>query len=157
LKTRIHGDFHLGQILVAQGDAVIVDYEGEPARPLSERRAKGSPLRDVAGLLRSFDYAAAVATSTEASGTATAAPTERRAAMIRQWREDSERAFLDAYRAAAAEAAQPIVPPAAEAALLDLFLIEKAAYEIRYEAANRPAWLSLPLKGLAAIADRVGA
>jgi maltose alpha-D-glucosyltransferase/alpha-amylase len=157
LKTRVHGDFHLGQILVAQGDAVIVDYEGEPARPLAERRAKGSPLRDVAGLLRSFDYAAAVATSTETSAAATAAPTERRAAMIHQWRVESERAFLLAYRAAVADAAQPIVPQAAEPALLDLFLLEKAAYEIRYEAANRPAWLPVPLKGLAAIADRVGA
>jgi maltose alpha-D-glucosyltransferase/alpha-amylase len=155
LKTRVHGDFHLGQVLVAQGDAVIVDFEGEPARPLEERRAKGSPLRDVAGLLRSLDYAAAFATANEASATATAAPTERRAALLARWREEAAEAFLSAYRAVAAEAPDPWVPAEAEAPLLDLFLLEKAGYEVRYEAANRPAWVGLPLRGLAALADRL--
>jgi maltose alpha-D-glucosyltransferase / alpha-amylase len=157
LKTRVHGDFHLGQVLVVQGDAVIVDFEGEPARPLEERRAKGSPLRDVAGLLRSFDYAAAVASATEASAAATAAPTGRRTALIERWRGEAAGAFLAAYRAAAATAETPWVPPGAEAPLTDLFLLEKAAYEIRYEAANRPAWLPVPLRGLAAIVDRLAA
>jgi maltose alpha-D-glucosyltransferase/alpha-amylase len=150
LKTRLHGDFHLAQVLVVQGDAVIVDFEGEPARPLEERRAKGSPLRDVAGLLRSLDYAAAVAGATEASGAATAAPTGRRTALIERWRAEAAEAFLGAYREAA-----PVVAPEAEAPLLDLFLVEKAAYEIRYEAANRPTWLPLPLRGLAALAERL--
>jgi maltose alpha-D-glucosyltransferase / alpha-amylase len=155
LKTRVHGDFHLGQVLVAQGDAVIVDFEGEPARPLGERRAKGSALRDVAGLLRSLDYAAAVAIAEEVSAAATAAPTERRAALLRQWQAEAAAAFLAAYRAVAAEAPHPWVPPEAEGALLDLFLLEKAAYEVRYEAANRPNWIGLPLRGLAALAERL--
>ena len=155
LKTRVHGDFHLGQVLVAQGDAVIVDFEGEPARSLEERRAKGSPLRDVAGLLRSFDYAASVAAATEDSATATAASTERRAALLERWRQEASKAFLDAYRAVAAEAPDKWVPAEGEAALLDLFLIEKAAYEVRYEAANRPTWIGLPLRGLSALAARV--
>ncbi len=155
LKTRVHGDFHLGQVLVAQGDAVIVDFEGEPARPLAERRAKGSPLRDVAGLLRSLGYAAAVATTTPASAAATAAPPERRAALLRQWEAEAAAAFLAAYRAVAAEAPRPWVPPEAEAALLDLFLVEKAAYEVRYEAANRPPWIGVPMRGLAALAARL--
>ncbi|WP_149539735.1 maltose alpha-D-glucosyltransferase [Siccirubricoccus phaeus] len=155
LKTRVHGDFHLGQVLVAQGDAVIVDFEGEPARPLAERRAKGSPLRDVAGLLRSFDYAASVALATEASGAAAAAPSERRAALLQRWQQASEDAFLIAYRAVEAAAEQPWVPEAARQPLLDLFLLEKAAYELRYEAANRPDWVGVPLRGLAAIAERL--
>ncbi len=148
LKTRVHGDFHLGQVLVAQGDAVIVDFEGEPARPLAERRAKASPMRDVAGLLRSFDYAAAVAITNKASATATAAPTERRTALLERWQREAAAAFLDAYAA---------VSPIGAQALLDLFLIEKAAYEIRYEAANRPGWVGVPLRGLTALAERLTA
>ncbi len=157
LKTRVHGDFHLGQVLVAQGDAVIVDFEGEPARSLDERRAKGSPLRDVAGLLRSLDYAASVATASEASGAATAAPAERRAALFQRWQREASTAFLEAYRAVEHAAENPWVPAGAEAALLDLFLLEKAAYEVRYEAANRPAWIGVPLRGLAALAERITA
>jgi maltose alpha-D-glucosyltransferase/alpha-amylase len=156
-KTRHHGDYHLGQVLVANGDAVIVDFEGEPARPLEERRAKGSPLRDVAGLLRSFDYASSVAAAGDHSATATAAPTDRRIALLQRWQAEAEDAFLRAYRAAAAEAPDKWVPEEGEAALLDLFLIEKAAYEVRYEAANRPTWIGLPLRGLAALAERVTA
>ena len=113
LKTRMHGDFHLGQVLVAQGDAVIVDFEGEPARPLEERRAKGSPLRDVAGLLRCFDYAAAVAVATEASGAATAAPIERRAALFQRWQREAAAAFLEAYRTVEHAAENPWVPAGA--------------------------------------------
>jgi maltose alpha-D-glucosyltransferase/alpha-amylase len=111
----------------------------------------------VAGLLRSFDYAAYVAAATEASGASAAAPSERRAALITRWQHESERAFLEAYRAVEAAAENPWVPAGAEATLLDLFLIEKAAYEIRYEAANRPAWIGVPLRGLAALAERITA
>jgi maltose alpha-D-glucosyltransferase/alpha-amylase len=155
LKTRLHGDFHLGQVLVVQGDAVIVDFEGEPARSLEERRAKGSPLRDVAGLLRSFDYAASVAGASDGSASATAAPPDRRLALLGRWQAEAADAFLRAYRAVGAESPDKWVPSEGEEALLDLFLIEKAAYEVRYEAANRPTWIGLPLRGLAALAGRV--
>jgi maltose alpha-D-glucosyltransferase/alpha-amylase len=153
LNTRVHGDFHLGQVLVVQGDAYLIDFEGEPARSLAQRRAKSSPLRDVAGLLRSFDYAAAAAAP---GRTANSPGTEgRRLALLSYFQGMARRAFLDAYRAVLREAPHAWVPPSSEAALLDLFLIEKAAYEIRYEAENRPTWLSIPLEGLAAIAGRV--
>ncbi|MFN6998785.1 MAG: hypothetical protein ACK4ST_01965, partial [Elioraea tepidiphila] len=96
-----------------------------------------------------------VATTPEMTAAALAAPVERRAALIAAWREAAARAFLDAYRAAVAAAPQRIVAPAAEAALLDLFLVQKAAYEVRYEAANRPEWLPVPLRGLLDLAARV--
>ena len=138
--TRIHGDFHLGQVLVASGDIYIIDFEGEPGRPLAERRAKASPLRDVAGLLRSFDYAAA-ATLDPKRITGAQVPHEQRAEFVRRLRDGAKRAFLDAYRESGAGAEN--------ADLLDFFLIEKAAYELAYEAANRPAWLPIPIEGLA--------
>jgi len=153
LSTRVHGDFHLGQVLVVQGDAYIIDFEGEPARPMEQRRAKSSPLRDAAGLLRSFDYAAATA----APGRAAASPQveERRALLLPRFREQAQAAFLDAYRAVLHTAARPWVAPEAEDALLDLFLIEKAAYEIRYEASNRPTWIGIPLRGLGELVQRL--
>jgi maltose alpha-D-glucosyltransferase/alpha-amylase len=153
LRTRIHGDFHLGQVLVAQGDAFLIDFEGEPARELEERRAKSSPLRDVAGLLRSLSYASAAAQSTmEAAPQMTA---DRKRALFERFRAAAAEAFLTEYRAATQAASQRLVAPEHEQALLDLFLIEKAAYEIRYEAANRPAWLGLPVRGLAALTSRL--
>ncbi|QYD72350.1 maltose alpha-D-glucosyltransferase [Paraburkholderia edwinii] len=153
LRTRIHGDFHLGQVLVAQGDAFLIDFEGEPARSLEERRAKSSPLRDVAGLLRSLSYASAAAQSTtEAAPQPTA---DRKRALFDRFRTHAAEAFLAEYRRALEASPQPTVAPADEQALLDLFLIEKAAYEIRYEAANRPSWLGLPVRGLAALTSRL--
>jgi maltose alpha-D-glucosyltransferase/alpha-amylase len=151
LNTRIHGDFHLGQVLFASGDAFIIDFEGEPSKPLAERRAKSSPLRDVAGLLRSFQYAAAAARLSRA----TAAPAGAEAPLQRFVNEMSSQ-FLTAYRAAeAAAATRWVKDKKSEAALLDLFLLEKSAYEICYEAANRPAWIGIPLRGFAEIARRV--
>ncbi|HZP13155.1 MAG TPA: maltose alpha-D-glucosyltransferase [Nevskiaceae bacterium] len=154
LMTRIHGDLHLGQLLVAQGDVFIIDFEGEPARPLEERREKSSPLRDVAGVLRSFDYAAA---SAEQSGGAGQGEAERakKQDIIKRFREVSARGFLDAYRIAARSITHQWKDGAAEAALIDLFTLQKAAYEISYEANNRPTWLGVPLRGLAAIAARM--
>jgi maltose alpha-D-glucosyltransferase/alpha-amylase len=146
--TRIHGDFHLGQVLVASGDVHIIDFEGEPARSLKERRAKTSPLRDVAGLLRSLDYAAA--TLVPKAAAAAALPDEARRAFIMRLRDSAREAFLAAYRAAT-----NALPGLDNAELLDFFLIEKAAYEVAYEAANRPAWLPIPMDGLANLAARV--
>jgi maltose alpha-D-glucosyltransferase/alpha-amylase len=145
-KTRIHGDYHLGQVLVAQNDFYILDFEGEPARPLAERRVKSSPLKDVAGMLRSFDYAAWAA----AIGLAEAHPAS--AAVIRtlaeSWRAATAQAFLEAYRETIAGCPSYPESPAEASRLLDLFLLEKALYEICYEAANRPAWIGIPLKGM---------
>jgi maltose alpha-D-glucosyltransferase/alpha-amylase len=153
LKTRVHGDFHLGQALVVQGDACIIDFEGEPAKPLQQRRAKSSPLRDVAGLLRSFDYAAAGVRAERESGQG--APNERIAELLMNFRESASEAFVAAYRGAHALAPRPWIVPEGEQALLDLFLLEKAAYEICYEAANRPGWLHIPLRGFDELAARV--
>ncbi len=165
-QTRIHGDFHLGQVLVAQNDAYLIDFEGEPARTMQERRSKNHPLRDVAGLLRSFDYAAAVVArapdstpaapgATPLSGTPSALLAQRRDILLTRFKEQASAAFLSAYREVAGEAEHPWSLTQNEEALLDLFLIEKAAYEICYEAANRPHWTGIPLRGLAELATRV--
>ena len=149
IMTRVHGDFHLGQVLVADGDAYIIDFEGEPAAPIAERRAKTSPLRDVAGLLRSIDYVGATLSDRKGVG---AMPMDegRRDQLVSQFRTRVSTAFLRAYRDATRMRAN-----AAGRALLDLFLIEKAAYEIAYEAANRPSWIGVPLAGLARLAGRI--
>ncbi len=127
----------------------IIDFEGEPARwPLEERRAKSSLLRDVAGLLRSFDYAVAAASS-RAEGPAQNAPgkaTDARPVRRECFRGVSWRRIARCH----AESPWPWVTEASEPALLDLFLIEKAAYEICYEVANRPGWIGIPLHGLRA-------
>jgi len=143
VKTRIHGDYHLGQVLIAQDDVMIVDFEGEPARPLAERREKSSPLRDVAGMLRSLDYAASAATERFASRTGDVP--ERIAAAAAAWRNRAMRDFLAAYFAI-----MPELAPAGRggSGLLDLFLLQKAFYEIAYESANRPAWLPIPVRGV---------
>ena len=126
LVSRIHGDYHLGQLLArTDGGFSIIDFEGEPARPLAERRAPSSPLRDVAGMLRSLDYAAR--TAARRSGLDADA-----------WLADARGAFLGEYGALGA--------------LVDAFELEKACYEIRYEANNRPSWLWLPLAAVERLA-----
>jgi maltose alpha-D-glucosyltransferase/alpha-amylase len=145
--SRIHGDFHLGQVLVADGDAYIIDFEGEPSAGLAERRRKSSPLNDVAGLLRSFDYALAVAVQSEKEGTHLASLHRKLLAPIV---DRAKTVFLEAYRTSVAS-----LSGLDDANLLDLFVIRKAAYEIAYEAANRPEWLPLPVNGLVQIVQRV--
>jgi maltose alpha-D-glucosyltransferase/alpha-amylase len=149
LMTRIHGDFHLGQVLVASGDAHIIDFEGEPATPIAERRAKTSPLRDVAGLLRSIDYVGATLIDRRAIR---AVPVDeaQRDQLIDRFRARASTSFLRAYWEAGGSSSG-----AAARALLDLFLIEKAAYEITYEVANRPTWIGVPLAGMARLVARI--
>ncbi len=150
-KTRVHGDFHLGQTLVTQADFVFVDFEGEPARTLADRRRKTTPLRDVAGLLRSFDYAAWSAASYVAANDPAAGPATYEHAIA--WRDLVSQVFLVTYLDTAA--GLPSLPgdPAVVRRLLDLLVLEKALYEICYEAANRPDWLSIPERGVLALLD----
>jgi maltose alpha-D-glucosyltransferase/alpha-amylase len=131
-RIRVHGDYHLGQVLFTGGDYVIVDFEGEPLRSLPERRMKRWATKDIAGMLRSYTYAA------EAAGVE----------FGEEWADRASRAFLREYWEAAGDA--PFVPPTIEERnlLLDVMLIEKALYEARYELDNRPDWVSIPLRGL---------
>jgi maltose alpha-D-glucosyltransferase/alpha-amylase len=141
--VRHHGDYHLGQVLRgAGGDLFVIDFEGEPAKPLAERRLKHSPLRDVAGMLRSFGYAAGFALRSGAAGGGAAA----RAAA---WEAAARAAFVDAYFAGPRAAYLPPTPGAARA-LLALFELEKLVYEVRYELLNRPDWADIPLGALRA-------
>jgi maltose alpha-D-glucosyltransferase/alpha-amylase len=145
--TRIHGDLHLGQVLIANGDAYIIDFEGEPAKPVAMRRAKNHRLRDVAGMIRSFDYAAAVMKRKSQTSQAHVADPSRDA-FLHSFVERATQCFLAGYRDAF-----PVRDAAREQNLLRLFLIEKAAYEIAYEAANRPGWIDVPLHGLRQLID----
>ncbi len=149
LLTRAHGDFHLGQILVSEGDAVIIDFEGEPARNLAERRAKTNPLRDAAGLLRSLDYL--VATATLENDAVSDHHDERRRLVISRFGGSAEKAFLENYTRALSASPELPSDPKTVGELLDIFLLEKAAYEIAYEARNRPKWLPIPLFGFSKI------
>ena len=144
--TRLHGDFHLGQVLVAGGDVFIIDFEGEPMRSLEERRGKHSPLRDVAGMLRSFAYAAASVRAELA--------TDADVAWLDRWAAAMSATFLDAYRARAGDCPSLPADPADAERLLQLFLLEKALYELRYELANRPEWLPIPINGILELLDR---
>jgi maltose alpha-D-glucosyltransferase/alpha-amylase len=143
---RIHGDYHLGQVLRTRGDFVILDFEGEPARSLEERRAKHSPLRDVAGMLRSFSYAAFAALTHYISRRP--ADLARLEPWARLWESSVSAEFLRAWRETAA--ASPIIPAAREHcdALLDIYMLDKALYELMYELNNRPAWIRIPLHGI---------
>ncbi|WP_428853150.1 maltose alpha-D-glucosyltransferase [Imbroritus primus] len=157
LQTRVHGDFHLGQTLVVQNDVALVDFEGEPGKPLAERRRKTSPLRDVAGMLRSFDYAAATLGTHQEPLVAALPPAlaQRRDALLTCFRSVATESFLNAYLETAAEAPHAWVTPEQFHALVDLFQLERAAYEVGYEAANREHWIDLPLAGLARLARKL--
>jgi trehalose synthase-fused probable maltokinase len=152
-RIRCHGDYHLGQVLYTGVDFVIIDFEGEPARPLAERRAKHVPIVDVAGMIRSFDYAAYAALQRQ--GERHHKPGQRTELELwaRRWSHSAADAFLSGYAAVAGDA--PFWPPAADerAMLLEAHLIEKACYELSYELNNRPSWSGIPLQGLLRLCD----
>jgi trehalose synthase-fused probable maltokinase len=151
-KIRIHGDYHLGQVLRTRTGYVVIDFEGEPARPLAERRAKGSPLRDVAGMLRSFDYAAQTVLAGRDAG-------ERKALApwLEAWERQARGAFRRAYLEAAERSPVPLVPAqgARVEQVTSVFELGKAAYELRYELSHRPAWAGIPAAGIARILDEM--
>ncbi|MGR4067213.1 maltose alpha-D-glucosyltransferase [Billgrantia sp. C5P2] len=155
LLTRIHGDLHLGQVLVAHHDAYIIDFEGEPDRPLEERRAKDSPLRDVAGMLRSFDYAFARVDEVLPGGESEEMQDDSGHEVAERCLLRARQAFLNAYWQATQTLPHEWKHHAGPAAAVDLFVLEKTAYEIAYEISNRPAWLSVPLRGLAALVEQL--
>ena len=149
-KIRVHGDFHLGQVLATGSGFVVIDFEGEPARPLADRRRKQSPMKDVAGMLRSFAYAAYAATI---AGEPRPDPSSPRLDRAQTWETAVTRAFLAAYRdAVSGTGLVPSADPAFEQ-LLDLFVLEKALYEVEYELANRPDWAIIPLLGILRIVN----
>lgn len=144
---RIHGDYHLGQVLRAKDDFVLLDFEGEPARTLAERRRKQSPLKDVAGMLRSFSYAAWVGlerrTRDHAGGKA----------LLTNWCNAVSTNFLAAYRTTLAVRPDLLPDEPLATSLLNSYLLEKASYELLYELNNRPDWVRIPLAGLLAISE----
>jgi maltose alpha-D-glucosyltransferase/alpha-amylase len=146
-RTRCHGDYHLGQVLYTGRDFVIIDFEGEPARPLSERRLKRSPLLDVAGMLRSFHYAAS-ATLLEQQQRGLLSDLARAEAWLRFWYGWVSAVFLQGYLEVVGSTA--LVPSDSKdlGTLLEAYLMDKAIYEIRYELGHRPDWLAIPLGGV---------
>jgi maltose alpha-D-glucosyltransferase / alpha-amylase len=155
-RIRTHGDYHLGQVLFTGRDFVIIDLEGEPARPLSERRLKRSPLRDVAGMLRSLQYATA-STLHEQELRGLVAPEgpghDRLSVWLGWWLDWTSAALLEGYLETTR--GQPFVPSELDQVrvLLDAFLLEKAVYELGYEMNNRPDWVRIPLAGIAQVLD----
>jgi maltose alpha-D-glucosyltransferase / alpha-amylase len=154
VKTRFHGDYHLGQLLRtadaapgADGEWVVLDFEGEPARPMAERRAKHSPLRDVAGMLRSFNYAVRMALS-EQSAAATVTGRAPLEAWADAWEREIREIFISAYLDGSSEAA--FLPAQRDTLdrVLAVFELEKAVYELGYEMNNRPDWIWVPALGI---------
>jgi len=150
-KIRCHGDYHLGQVLKTRDSFVVIDFEGEPGRPIGERRAKQSPLRDVAGMLRSLNYAVnTVGRQREAGSRA------RAALWLERWERLARDAFLDGYASATSRSPVCLVPPSRDALLRACapFEIDKACYELAYELDNRPDWVAIPLAGLSRLLER---
>jgi maltose alpha-D-glucosyltransferase/alpha-amylase len=148
MRIRCHGDYHLGQVLYTGNDFVIIDFEGEPARRLGERRIKHSPLRDVAGMIRSFHYAAYFALRGQTSTVLRPEDLPVLQEWAWAWYLWVSAAFLKSYREIMADA--PVLPQGHEGlkALLDAYLVDKAIYEVSYELNNRPDWVGLPLQGI---------
>ena len=145
VRIRLHGDYHLGQVLYTGADAVILDFEGEPSRPMSERKRKGSPWKDVAGMLRSFHYA--IHSAWPKSVVLDAAEKGALEPYVELWPARLGSVFLEAYLATAGKAA--FVPDERDRkTLLTAYLMEKAVYELGYELNNRPDWAHIPLAGI---------
>ena len=150
-KIRCHGDYHLGQVLKTRDSFVVIDFEGEPGRPIAERRAKQSPLRDVAGMLRSLNYAVnTVGRAREAGDRAGVA------LWLESWERLARDAFLDGYASATGRSSVRLVPPSRDELLRACapFEIDKACYELAYELDNRPDWVAIPLAGLSRLLER---
>ncbi|MFN2594419.1 MAG: hypothetical protein ABR579_05975 [Actinomycetota bacterium] len=152
LKARVHGDYHLGQALLSRGEWMLLDFEGEPLKSFEERRAKHSPIRDVAGMLRSLNYAATAALFERAE------PDSEEWKQLQTWADAWEVAarerFLTAYLSRAHEGRYLPNERETFAVLLDAFELDKALYEIEYELSHRPQWLRIPLRGVAQIIER---
>jgi maltose alpha-D-glucosyltransferase / alpha-amylase len=153
MRIRIHGDYHLGQVLYTGKDFVLIDFEGEPARSLSERRSKTSVLRDLSGMLRSFHYAS-WASAFDLAESAVPTSLEEMEPWRRLWYRWTCVAFLRSYLAATEGA--PFLPETQEEfrALLDAYLLEKAIYELGYELNNRPNWINIPIEGIREIVEK---
>jgi trehalose synthase-fused probable maltokinase len=149
MRLRIHGDYHLGQVLYTGSDFVIIDFEGEPARPLEERRIKQSPLQDVAGMLRSFHYAAFAPLLTPSAGSSVSLIKNAGLSRLAEtWSRCAADRFLGQYYETSGAA--PYLPAEAgeRAGILETYLLAKAIYELGYELNNRPAWVGIPLEGI---------
>ena len=151
-KTRIHGDYHLGQVLHSTKGWLILDFEGEPARTLEERRAKHSPLKDVAGMLRSFSYAASSSLLTAAAGHRP--EMARLEPWARAWEQLARERFSNGYLTRSHEGDFLPADRGALFALLDFFEIDKALYELGYELSHRPEWIDIPLRGIRQVIER---
>ena len=150
LAQRVHGDLHLGQTLWREDGWKIIDFEGEPAKPLEERRAPDAALRDVAGMLRSFDYAAESARRSAAAEVDDLGGEDR----PQQWATATSAAFLEGYRDAVGEGSSASSSSTLDPVLLRAYEADKAVYEAVYEARNRPGWLPIPLAALSRLTDR---
>jgi len=148
MLTRIHGDYHLGQVLFTGDDFIIIDFEGEPARSLQSRRRKRSPLQDVAGMLRSFHYAAYAPLLQGAAARPSDAALRPLGLWAFYWQKWVSATFLKAYLEISQGA--PFIPQSREelVLLLDTYLLDKAVYELGYELNNRPSWVQIPLEGI---------
>ncbi len=156
-RTRIHGDYHLGQVLWTGKDFVIIDFEGEPAHSLSSRRIKRSPLRDVAGMLRSFHYAAYGALHGQVNiGVVRAEDLPTWEPWARLWTSWVSSAFLKSYLKVAGQGAFLLADREELCLLLEAYLLEKAIYEVGYELNNRPDWVRFPLEGIAQLLEPSG-
>ena len=162
-RIRIHGDYHLGQTLrtnspassnAEDGDFVLLDFEGEPARSLAERRQKQSPLKDVAGMLRSFAYAAHAGLEEHLrahTNSSKQGEQERLKVWEKFWQAIVSNAFISSYQKTIATDPRLLPPPQQAQLLLDAYVLEKALYELLYELNNRPTWLTIPLAGILAL------